>query len=148
MPRMSLEPLQKLADRAPGRVRILPRFISDPEIPALMRRADILALPYREIEQSGVLYTGLAFGKPMVLGDVGGFAEFGRTYDAARLVPPGDAEALAATLNDLIADPAKRAELSAAAKAAVERAYGWDAIAASTLALYERLGARPASGSR
>ena len=113
-----------------------------------MGKADILALPYREIEQSGVLYTGLAFGKPMVLGDVGGFAEFARAYDAARLVPPGDAEALAAALNDLIADPAKRAELSAAARAAVEKAHGWDAIAASTLALYERLGARPASGSR
>ena len=79
----------------------------------------------------------------MVLGDVGGFAEFARAYDAARLVPPGDAEALAAALNDLIADPAKRAELSAAARAAVEKAHGWDAIAASTLALYERLG-RPA----
>ena len=148
MPRMPLEPLRKLADKAPGRVRFLPRFVPDPEIPALMRRADILALPYREIEQSGVLYTGLAFGKPMVLGDVGGFAEFARAYDAARLVPPGDAEALAAVLNDLIADPAKRAELSAAAKAAVEKAHGWDAIAASTLALYERLGARPGSGSR
>ena len=60
-----------------------------------MRRADVLALPYREIEQSGVLYTGLAFGKPMVLGDVGGFAEFGRRHGAARLVPPGDPAALA-----------------------------------------------------
>jgi glycosyltransferase involved in cell wall biosynthesis len=148
MPRMPLEPLRELAAKAPGRVRILPRFIPDPEIPAMMRRADILALPYREIEQSGVLYTGLAFGKPMVLGDVGGFAEFARTYDAARLVRPGDAGALAATLNDLIADPAERAELSAAAGAAVERAHGWDAIAASTLALYQRLGARPGSGSR
>jgi len=52
------------------------------------------------------------------------------------------------TLNDLVAHPEKRAALSEAARAAVEKAYGWDAIAASTLALYERLGARPGSGSR
>jgi glycosyltransferase involved in cell wall biosynthesis len=148
MPRMPLEPLRMLADRAPGRVRILPRFIADPEIPALLGRADILALPYREIEQSGVLYTGLAFGKPMVLGDVGGFAEFGRRYGAARLVPPGDAGALAAVLNELVADPAERDKLAASARAAVAEAYGWDAIAASTLALYERLGAEPGLGSR
>ncbi len=119
MPRMPLEPLTELAARAPGRVRFLPRFVSDPEIPALLRRADVLALPYREIEQSGVLYAGLAFGKPMVLGDVGGFAEFGRRHDAARLVPPGDPAALADVLSELVANPAERERLAAAARAAV-----------------------------
>ncbi len=92
MPRMPIEPLQELARKAPGTVRWLPRFVTDAEIPALMERADVLALPYREIEQSGVLHAGLAFGKAMVLGDVGGFGEFGREQGAARLVPPGDVD--------------------------------------------------------
>jgi glycosyltransferase involved in cell wall biosynthesis len=138
MPRMPLEEIHRLAARAPGRVRFLPRFVSDPEIPALLRRADVLALPYREIEQSGVLYAGLAFAKPMVLSDVGGFGEIGRR-GAARLVPPGDSAALAATLNELVADPAARERLADSARAAVAGADGWDAIAARTIALYERL---------
>jgi glycosyltransferase involved in cell wall biosynthesis len=138
MPRMPLADLQRLAGQAPGRVRFLPRFVSDPEIPALLRRADLLVLPYREIEQSGVLYAGLAFGKPMVLSDVGGFGELGRR-GAARLVPPGDAEALATALAELVADPAARERLADAARAAVAGADGWDAIAARTIALYERL---------
>ena len=140
MPRMPIEPLRELADRAPGTVRFLPRFIPDDEIPALMRRADVLALPYREIEQSGVLYAGLAFGKAMVLGDVGGFSEVGRG-GAARLVPPGDAVALARTLDELIASPSARRELERAAAQSVEGELGWDAIAARTLALYRSLGA-------
>lgn len=140
MPRMPLEPLRELAARCPGTVRFMPRYIPDPEIPALMRRADVLALPYREIEQSGVLHAGLAFGKPMVLGDVGGFSEVG-TRGAARLVPPGDANALARELNELIAHPEQRAELAAAAARAVEGEFGWDAIAARTLELYDHLGA-------
>jgi len=140
MPRMPMEPLHELASRAPGTVRFLPRFIPDPEIPALMRRADVLALPYRDIEQSGVLHAGLAFAKPIVLGDVGGFAEVG-ARGAARLVPPGDAAALAAALAQLVAHPASRAELSAGAARAIEGDYGWDAIANRTLALYDRLGA-------
>lgn len=139
MPRMPLEPLRELAARAAGTVRFLPRFIADPEIPALMRRADVLALPYREIEQSGVLYAGLAFGKAMVLGDVGGFAEVGRDHGAARLVPPGDPPALAEALQGLIADPEERSALERAARHAVEGEFGWDAIGARTLALYERL---------
>lgn len=138
MPRMPLDELRRLAARAPGRVRFLPRFISDPEIPALLRRADLLVLPYREIEQSGVLYAGLAFGKPMVLSDVGGFGEIGRR-GAARLVPPGDADSLAAALNELVADPAARERLADSARAAVAGADGWDAIATRTIALYGRL---------
>lgn len=140
MPLMPIEPLRELAARASGTVRFIPRFITDPEIPALMRRADVLALPYREIEQSGVLHAGLAFAKPMVLGDVGGFSEVG-ARGGARLVAPGDAPALAAELNDLIADPESRAQLSAGAARAVEGEYGWDAIAARTLDLYRSLGA-------
>ena len=139
MPRMPIEPLRELAARVPATVRFLPRFISDPEIPALMRRADVLALPYREIEQSGVLYTGLAFGKPMVLSDVGGFSEVARRHGAARLVPPGDVGALATALGELIADPAERERLAAAADASVAGDLGWDAIAARTIELYDRL---------
>ncbi len=138
MPRMPLEPLQRLAERAPGTVRWLPRFVTDDEIPALLERADLLALPYREIEQSGVLHAGLAFGKAMVLGDVGGFSEIGRE-GAARLVPPGDPDALAATLAELLGDEQQRSELAAAAAAAGQGERGWDAIAGRTLALYEGL---------
>ena len=86
---MDVEPLRALAAEAPGRVRFLTRFVEDAEIPAIFRRADVVVLPYRDAEHSGVLYTGLAFGKPMVLSDVGGFPELGRA-GAARLVPPED----------------------------------------------------------
>ena len=139
MPRMDIAPLAALAARAPGRVRFIPRFISDPEIPALMRRADLLALPYREIEQSGVLYTGLAFGKPMVLGDVGGFGEFARRHDAAALVPPDDPAALAATLGRLLDDPAERERLAERTRAAVEGPCSWESIGTQTRSLYEEL---------
>jgi glycosyltransferase involved in cell wall biosynthesis len=139
-PSMPIEPLRELAARAPGRVRFLSRFIPDPEIPALLRRADVLALPYRQIEQSGVLHAGLAFGKPMVLGDVGGFSEVGRA-GAARLVQPDDVEGLARELRELVTDPAAREALAAAARERARGEFGWDAIAERTLDLYRSLGA-------
>jgi glycosyltransferase involved in cell wall biosynthesis len=133
MPRMPLEPLRQLAG---PRVRFVPRFIGDDEIPALFRRADVVVLPYREIDQSGVLYTALAFGKPLVLSRVGGFPELG---EAARLVEPGDAGGLAAALNELVADPAERERLGAAAARAARDQYGWDDIARRHVELYEEL---------
>lgn len=137
-PSMPMEQLRELADRAPGTVRFISHFIPDPEIPALLRRADVLALPYRRIEQSGVLHAGLAFGKPMVLGDVGGFSEVGRA-GAARLVQPDDVAGLARELQELVSDPDARERLATAARARGE--FGWDAIAARTLDLYRALGA-------
>src|SRR5207237_839277 len=52
MPRMDLEPLRSAAD---ARVRFVPRFVGDPEIPAFFRRAVVVELTYRELDLSGVL---------------------------------------------------------------------------------------------
>jgi glycosyltransferase involved in cell wall biosynthesis len=141
-PRMDIAPLQGLAAEAPGRVRFLPRFVEDAEIPALMRAADIVVLPYRDVEHSGVLYAALAFGKPLVLSAVGGFPEVA-AEGAAKLVPPEDADALAAALNELVGDDAARMELSEAATRAASSSYSWDEAAQQTIALYrELLGSR------
>ena len=137
-PRMEVEPLRAAAARAPGQVRFVTRFVEDAEIPPILRRADVLVLPYRDAEQSGVLYAGLAFGKPMVLSAVGGFPEVAAD-GAARLVPPDDPVALASALAELVDDESQRRALAEAALAAAAGSYSWDTAAERTLALYEEL---------
>jgi glycosyltransferase involved in cell wall biosynthesis len=137
-PRMEVGPLRERAEAAGGRVRFVTRFVEDAEIPAIFRRADLVVLPYLDAEHSGVLYTALAFGKPMVLSAVGGFPEVAAT-GAARLVPPGDAGALATALQELLGDEAARAELAAAASRAATGPFSWDEAARRTLALYGEL---------
>jgi glycosyltransferase involved in cell wall biosynthesis len=86
-----------------------------------------------------VLYVALAFGKAMVVSDLGGFGEVARGHGAARLVPPEDPAALAAALRELLADPAERVALGRRAAAAAAGPYSWDEVARRTLALYEDL---------
>jgi glycosyltransferase involved in cell wall biosynthesis len=119
-------------------VRFVPRFVSDRELPAYFRRADLVVLPHRDAEQSGVLYVALAFAKPIVMSAVGGFGEVAE-LGAGRLVPAGDHEALAAVLNELLADRDSRERLSVAAREAAAGPYSWDAVAEQTLALYREL---------
>jgi glycosyltransferase involved in cell wall biosynthesis len=137
-PRMDVEPLRRQAEAAGGRVRFVTRFVDEAEIPAIFRRADLVVLPYLDAEHSGVLYTGLAFGKPLVLSAVGGFPEVAET-GAARLVPPGDTDALAETLEELTSDETARADLAAAATQAAAGPFSWDESARRTLDLYRQL---------
>jgi glycosyltransferase involved in cell wall biosynthesis len=109
--------------------------VTDPEIPAFFRRADVVVLPYREIDQSGVLYTALAFGKALVLSDVGGFSEVG----TGRLVPPGDPAALRSALGSLLTNESERKQLGEEAGRLAASRYTWDRSAALHMQLYRDL---------
>ena len=131
---VSMERLRRLAP--PGRVRFVERYVSDAEQAAFFRRADVLVLPHRSVDGSGVLFAGLAFAKAMVLSDVGGFHELVEEHGAGRLVSPGDADALAAAIADLLGRPDERARLERLAAAAARGPYSWDSVAERTLAVY------------
>ena len=99
----------------------------------------MLVLPHRNVDVSGVLFAGLAFGKAMVMSDAGGFRELVADHGAGVLVPPGDTEALAAAISGLIADPRSAGGWRNAAAAAAKGPYSWDRIAEQTNAVYERV---------
>ncbi len=135
MPRMDISPLRAAA---PAGVRFVPRFVSEREMAAVMSRASIVVLPYREIDQSGVAFTALGSGVPLLLSDVGGFPEIAAT-GAAHTVPAGDSPALGEALEQLLGDPARLAAMASSARAVAEGEYAWEGIARRTLEVYERL---------
>jgi glycosyltransferase involved in cell wall biosynthesis len=137
MPKFDISPL--LADlrsiTAPASVRFVPRFLAEQEMAAYFARADLVVLPYREIDQSGVALTALGAGVPMLLSDVGGFPEIAAT-GAARTFPAGDVLALRGALHELLSDPVTLATMAERARAAADGPYSWTAIARRTLELY------------
>ncbi len=137
-PRMDVAALR---ESAPPSVRWVSRYVGDDEVAAYFERADIVVLPYREIDQSGVLFTALAFGSPLLLSAVGGFGEVA-AQGAATLVAPGDAHALATEIGRLLDDRAAREALAGGARRAAAGRYSWDAIARRHLELYAALRGR------
>ena len=135
MPRMDISALQAAA---PASVRFVPRFVTDDELPAYFERADLVVLPYLQADQSGVLFTALAFGKPLLLSDVGGFPEIAAT-GAARVVPAGEPHALRRALRELLDDGAVLTEMCVRARTAATGRYSWDTVAHTHIDLYERL---------
>ena len=144
MPRMEMDGLHAAIAQAgragAGQVRLLERFVSGAELLAFLERASLVALPYREIDQSGVAFTALGAGTPLLLSDVGGFPELADT-GAAATVRAGDAGALREGVARLLGDPGALAEMAARARAlsAPGGTYSWQRIARAHIDLYERL---------
>src|SRR5438067_3590412 len=98
-----LEPLEPYRAAANGldvewRLGYLSRLESD----RALGEATIAVFPYRpELDQSGALLRALGAGVPAVAYDVGGIAEPVRQFDAGRVVPAGDVDALAGALHEL-----------------------------------------------
>ena len=134
--RWSMAPLRALARRE--RVRFVSRFVDDVELPAYFRRADLVVLPYRDADQSGVLYTALAFGKPIVCSRVGGFGEVAGAAPrewcrrATERRWPRRSASCSATPPRAPSWPPRRRRAAAGP-------YSWDAVAERTLALYREL---------
>lgn len=137
-PRIPLGPLRAAA---PPRVSFVPRFVSESELAACFREADLVVLPYRRTERldfSGVLAAALAFGTPSLVSDVGGFSDVAAT-GAAKLVAPGDAAALGQALGSLLDDSGERGRMAEAARAAAAGPYSWREAASRTLELYQAI---------
>lgn len=110
------------------RVKAVVAFIPDDEVERYMRAADVAVMPYVEFEaQSGAASAAVGAGVPVIVSRVGSLPDL---TQPEWVVPPGDAAALAAKLEEFAAaDPRPRApDLSEAA---------WPAVARRTLAIYE-----------
>ncbi len=124
-----------------GNVVIRDSFIPDDEVETYFKAGDVLVLPYRDIYQSGVLFTGQRFGIPVLAADVGSFSEEiieGRT---GFLFQPEDPNDLARAIeqyfeSDLYAAlPRRREEISANAA----NHHSWDIVGNITRNLYSTL---------
>jgi glycosyltransferase involved in cell wall biosynthesis len=86
------------------------------------------------------LLEAAAVGRAIVATDVPGNRDIARDGVNAILVPPGDAQALAAALKTLANDPARRRAFAAAGRSLVAEGFSEEAVSAATVALYRELG--------
>lgn len=109
------------------------------DMPQVFAGAHVVCLPsYREGLPKALIEAAAA-GRPIVTTDVPGCREVVDDGVHGFCVPPRDAKALADALARLIADPALRARMGAAARKRAEIEFGLDAVVAQTLALYEEV---------
>ena len=79
-------------------------YIHNERLRELFHSARVVACPYLEATQSGVVLTSYGFGKPVIASRTGGLPEYVRDGETGLLVPPGDAQELADALVRVLLD--------------------------------------------
>ncbi|GBD44953.1 GDP-mannose:glycolipid 4-beta-D-mannosyltransferase [bacterium HR40] len=116
-------------------------YVPDERLDGLLRQADLVVFPYREIDGSGALALAASYGKAIVASRIGVFAE-PPVADRVALVEPEDVDGLAAVLDRLLADPAARAALARRAAGLAAELGDWRAYARACLAFYAATSSR------
>jgi glycosyltransferase involved in cell wall biosynthesis len=139
-PRMPIEPLRERAAALGVADRIAwdLRFVSDAEASAAFARATVVCLPYREIENSGVLAEAIRHGVVPVTSAVGGLPETLARYDLPAPVPIDDAAALAGRLAEALTGDDVRARAIAGMQRA-RRELTWGRAAEAHESLYREV---------
>lgn len=98
-----------------------------------LARGRLLVMPSRAESFPYVVLEACAAGKPLIASDVGGIPEI---LEKVQLVPPGDADVLAARLTSVLADPVGMAQRAQAARETIRRKFTADAMVKGVLDLY------------
>lgn len=140
-------------ERARGPVRWIGKMMPRPELIQVLSHATVFACP-SIYEPFGIVnLEAMACGAPVVASAVGGIPEVvedGKTGYLVHFEPDGTpmgapkdraafAQAFAARVNELCADPERAKQFGAAGRARVETKFSWSAIAKQTLELYRSL---------
>ncbi|MGQ0846946.1 MAG: glycosyltransferase [Sporichthyaceae bacterium] len=136
----------------PGAV-LLPGPVSGTRVARAYATLDVFAVPRPDLPVTRLVtplkpVEAMAAGCPLVLSDLPPLREVatrgGTHSSAAELVPPGDAGALADTLESLRFDVPRRNALIAAGSNLVAAHWTWEAVAHAQREMYLRLAASPA----
>jgi glycosyltransferase involved in cell wall biosynthesis len=107
---------------------VINRFIDDSEISAIVKAAGVVVLPYVSATQSGVIPLAYAFRKPVICSKVGALDEMVVDGETGMLVPPADADSLAAAILEL-RDKSKRNEMGRKGERFLEDRISWRKVA-------------------
>ncbi len=104
------------------------------ELASIYAAADLLVLASSREGWANVLLEAMACGTPAVASPIWGNPEVVQSREAGLIARENTAEAIAASVRDLLADPPDRA----ATRAYAER-FGWEATTEGQIALYRRV---------
>lgn len=114
-------------------------FISDTQRNQLYASADVVAFPSRYEPFGIVALEAMSVGAPVIVSNVGGLCEVVDAGVTGLVVSPGDPDALADAILNVLLDPSTATRRAHTAREEVASRYTWQSIADLTAAHYEKV---------
>lgn len=116
------------------KVKLYLKYIPHSRVKYYFVASDIVVLPYKKFEaQSGIGNVAIAFGKPVVVTNVGGLPDL--VLDRIAVAEPGRPESIAKVIISIIRD--KKLKKLADDSKKLAKKYSWDNVANSIVKIYE-----------
>lgn len=115
------------------------RYISDDDVACYYAAADVVALPYRRIYQSGVVLMAMSYGKAVLVSDLPGMTEIVSDGETGFVFRRGEVHELAAKLDVALGSASLRQVLAEKGFERVRKDYDWNVIGEKTKQLYESI---------
>jgi glycosyltransferase involved in cell wall biosynthesis len=132
-----LEAIVREAANEDSRITCEIGYIPPARAAELYRSASLVVMPYTWFAaQSGVLREAYAFGRPVVVSDVGALGHAVREENTGWVTPPSDPQALSCTLGEALRDHGKRQDAVTAMRLIAQQRSP-DRIAATIRAIYD-----------
>ncbi len=122
-----------------GRISYNFNFIPSNEVAKYFLAADIVILPYKQIDHSGVIHLAYSFGKPVLTTNVGDFPEMVEENKSGFILKQNTVSELAEKIKEIFQDKSRLIEMGKYAKSVSENKYSWEDIASKTLSLYNKI---------
>ena len=131
--------LSELKAKAEGiEIEFNPNYIPDQELYSMIDDADYIALPYREISQSGVLLLALYFRKPLLISDLPSFRETLKGFSSDMFFKTDNAESMSNLIVRILnGNVDVQQELKIIDN--LNNEYSWEKSAQKTISLYKSL---------
>jgi glycosyltransferase involved in cell wall biosynthesis len=123
------------------RAEVYSGWVAESEIQETVASYDLLALPYDDASQSGVLGYALSAGVPSVCTPVGGLSEQVIQSRAGLVADGMSAESFAAAIEAVLGDADRYAALSAAGVHSATTAFSWGRVAEDVLSAARKVSA-------
>lgn len=120
------EPVRAWAASHGDRVEVIERYVPLNEVSGVFARARVVVTPYLTGAQSGVIALAMTMARAVVTSDVGELGEVVGDRQGGRVVAPGDAPALAAALEEVLADPELATRYGTEGRRRGVEATGWE----------------------
>lgn len=114
------------------------QFIPINEVPMYFKAADVVLLPYKAIDHSGIIHLAYSFGKPVIATRVGDFEEVIEHDKSGFILDTNDVDDLAKWIEIALSDISKLKDMGNYCLDLSESKYSWKNVVKKTTDIYRK----------